>query len=488
MFKKNGKIVSSVFIVSLILFFVSCQTAGKVNYSKPSKVPVDPGVSINAPGSGVMLQGYNWNSTKEALGGWYDVILSKSNDIKDTYEYVWFPPPTDSVDQQGYLPRRLNSLNSAYGDVGTLKQAIAAIKPAKALADVVINHRCGSTSWGDFTDPSFGTIKGQNYEAIASNDEGFTSSKTDPMNGNSSRGGADSGESYAAGRDLDHENAIVQKEIVEWMNNVLKEVGFVGFRYDFVKGFDGKYIGYYNRNADIEFSVGEYWPTLGFSSISPSTWNNKIYNWIEQTGSSYKGYGDSKAETGFQSHAFDFSLKGIINSVFGNKTYDAVNKNYYLLASEDTLMHKAPEWAVTFVDNHDTGSTQGHWFVDSVDVGNAYAFILTHPGMPCVAWQHYFSGNGSQYLGDTIVPGTSLTYRQHIDYLINLRKAVGIEFDSPIEILEASDNCYAARISGKQEGSGELVVVIGDGYTPTMEGYVGVKPVYYGSDFRIWRK
>ena len=36
--------------------------------------------------------------------------------------------------------------------------------------------------------------------------------------------------------------------------------------------------------------------------------------------------------------------------------------------------------AVTFVDNHDTGSSQNHWPFPPTMVGLGYAYILTHPG------------------------------------------------------------------------------------------------------------
>ena len=156
-------------------------------------------------------------------------------------------------------------------------------------------------------------------------------------------------------------------------------------------------------------------------------------------------------------------------------------------------MKSQPNDAVTFVDNHDTGSTQKHWFLDPADVGTAYSFILTHPGFPCVAWQHYFTAAESghagdlQYIGDTTVPGTSKTYRQHIDYLIDLRKTCGIEYDSPLEVLKAENSVYAAKITGK---SGELVVVIGtEGvYAPSGVGYDNNHAVYGGTNFTIWHK
>lgn len=39
-----------------------------------------------------------------------------------------------------------------------------------------------------------------------------------------------------------------------------------------------------------------------------------------------------------------------------------------------------PNRAVSFIDNHDTGSTQNHWPFPSDQVAAGYAYILTHPG------------------------------------------------------------------------------------------------------------
>lgn len=460
------------------------------------------------PKSGVMIQVFNWASAPRgeyaqgkpyndehpnpAWGKWYNVIKDRAPDIKDKFAYAWFPPPgkCSSDSPEGYGPTQINDLNNYYGTEAQLKTAISALSPCKAVADIVINHRGGSTSWGDFTNPDWGVVKGVNYKAICSDDEGFTSEPL--LMGqvpNEMRGALDSGEKYGASRDLDHTNPAVQQGITDWMNGVLAPAGFVGWRYDFVKGFDGKYVGQYNRDTLAEFSVGENWPTGGFNISNPDDWGNKIKNWVQST----------EEDGGTRSRAFDFALKGIMNTVFGSGNTDnpsaanIPNKNYGLLANPASLLQSSAKDAVTFVDNHDTGSTQKHWFLDPADVGTAYAFILTHPGFPCVAWQHYFTAAESghagdlQYIGDTTVPGTSKTYRQHIDYLIDLRKTCGIEYDSPLEVLKAENSVYAAKITGK---SGELVVVIGtEGvYAPSGPGYDGKHAVYGGENFTIWQK
>ena len=268
------------------------------------------------------------------------------------------------------------------------------------------------------------------------------------------------------------------------MNSVLKRAGFVGWRYDYVKGFAGDYVGYYNAMTDAAFFVGEYWPDDG-------NWTTLINNWISATENSVNG------QAGKKSRAFDFVLKSNLNNAFGwtksgSDVYeDGVTPsgdywNMALLADSSTLMRSNPSAAITFVDNHDTGSTQQHWELSWYDVPVAYAYILTHPGMPCVASQHYFAETGWQYRGAETVPGTTKTMKEHIDYLIQLRQDLGIEYDDTVEVLASSKTNYVAKIAGTH---GEIIVKIGgDAYTPTGTGYTGNYPIYSGTNFAIWQK
>ena len=453
--------------------------------------------------SGVMLQGFNWGSAPRTAsshwGKWYNVMLNNADTIGDKFSYVWCPPPSkcDTASSEGYCPTELNVLDNCYGTANELKQMIQAISPAKAIADIVVNHRSGSTSWGDFTNPDWGVVKGSKYGAICSNDEGFTK-EPDLMGKATVKGASDTGEGYEASRDVDHTNTTVQQGIVDWMNDVLKLAGFVGWRYDYVKGFDGKYVGQYNAGSNAEFSVGEYWPTAGYNSGNPSAWGNEIKNWISETASN----------GGQKSKAFDFALKGAMNSIFGCTWFDenwnggssGASNNYGLLADSSNLVISQPADAVTFVENHDTGSTQNHWALNTNAVGIAYAFILTHPGYPCVAWQHYFtyaeSGSydseyyskikaSTTYIANNIVPGTSSTYREHIDYLIDLRNRVGIEYDDKVVTTGTTSSCYVGEIVGN---NGTLLVKIGNVTAATGEGYAGNNPIYSGTNFAIWEK
>lgn len=467
--KTLGKMMIAFASLSFLAGFISCSVSDAADDFAASSIGTESsrsGISESVSSSSgedkttVMLQGFNWASPN---GSWYSTISANASAIKNTFDYVWFPPASASCDTNGYLPTQLNNLNSNYGTETALKNAIQAIKPAKAIADIVINHRCGSTSWGDFTNPKWN----DDYYSICSNDEGFYSSNS-PMYGSSRKGNADTGEGYSAGRDLDHTNYDVQKGIVKWMNEVLKSAGFAGWRYDFVKGYSGYYVGKYNKETNAAFSVGEYWPSAGFSPNNSYAWRSEIENWINAT-----------ASGGYKTRAFDFVLKGNLNYAFGYKGNEGL-WDMTRLADSNNIFRCNPSYAVTFVDNHDTGSTQGHWPIDSGDLGPAYAFILTHPGVPCVAYQHYFSGSGSQYLGNTTVYGTSNTLQNHIKKLINIRKTYGICYDSNIQVLYSSRTLYAARIDGTKAS---IVVAIGGDSYSAPSGY---SLIYSGTNFKIY--
>ncbi len=407
---------------------------------------------------GVMLQGFHWGSASDAKT-WYSIIRTNASDIKNTFEYVWFPPPsaTPSFSKQGYIPTDLNDLNSYYGSADELKLAISDISPAKAIADIVVNHRGGSVGWGQFENPRWDI----DYQSITSDDEGFTATGSDMKDWPGPKGALDYAlGGYAAARDLDHTNVNVQKGIETWMNSVLKDAGFMGWRYDYVKGFHGKYVGQYNKNTSAGFSVGEYWPTAGFDPLNTAPWSTSINAWVTQTAEN----------AGQSSRVFDFVLKGNFNYAFGYADATPANKDLWdmsRLAHTNNIFRSNPNDAVTFVDNHDTGSSQHHWELDPADVAIANVFILTHPGYPSVSWEHYFNN------------------KTHIQKLIQIRKDAKIKNTSAITVLAQTTTNYAAEITG-DDGHKIVVKIGGDLWSPTpnVNNYF---IVYSGTNFCIWK-
>tara|TARA_B100000745_G_scaffold135650_1_gene88659 strand:+ start:5347 stop:7317 length:1971 start_codon:yes stop_codon:yes gene_type:complete len=383
----------------------------------------------------VMMQGFHWHSWQSE---WWGIVGNLAGDVADAgIDMIWLPPATfaGSNGGAGYLPQEYFNYNSKYGSEAELRGAISALASnnVKIIGDIVINHRNGSTNWHDFKNPDWGTW------AITSGDECFepwnyswdgptpTTSCTDNME----RGNADTGGSYAAARDVDHENVTVQNDIIDFLNG-LKGLGFDGWRYDYVKGYAPWANRLYNNASDPYFSVGEHWTNMG----DPNDHRNGLQWWINGTDRT--------------SAAFDFTTKGLLNEILGwykeeNGGHTEFPGSWDFGRLKDFsgkpagLIGIEPRYAVTFVDNHDTGPSescdngQRHWAVECDKVMMAYAYILTHPGIPTVYWPHYFDWG----------------MKDDIKTLINIRKSNGIHSESSPNIREAKQGLYAATIEDK---------------------------------------
>ena len=77
---------------------------------------------------------------------------------------------------------------------------------------------------------------------------------------------------------------------------------------------------------------------------------------------------------------FDFTTKGILNAAVEGELWRLIDAQ----GKAPGVIGWWPAKAVTFVDNHDTGSTQAMWPFPSDKVMQGYAYILTHPGIPCI--------------------------------------------------------------------------------------------------------
>ena len=83
-------------------------------------------------------------------------------------------------------------------------------------------------------------------------------------------------------------------------------------------------------------------------------------------------------------------------------------------------------------------NTHTHERIPEVHTPAAYAYILTHPGVPAVLWEHV-SGSRSSVL------------REAVGQLIAVRQRNGIHACSKLEILAAESDLYVARINDRYE-------------------------------------
>lgn len=386
-------------------------------------VPPPIGELHNGSPTDVLLQGFHYASFKSSATSWYSILAANAAAIRGApFDAVWLPPPSACADGEGYLPTRWLVFDSSYGSAAELGAAIAALGPVRAIADVVVNHRCGvATSGADFADPAFPVQSA----AVCHDDECGCGT-----------GALDTGEPQAAARDLDHTNADVQAAIVGYLGR-LKELGFAGWRYDEARGYAGSYVGLYNDRTTPYLSVGEYWDGD----------RQNVMNWIDATRGS--------------SMAFDFPTRAQLKAVLAARQFWSLNAG----GKPPGAIGWWPAMSVTFLENHDTDRDSQHpdEFGTGDQVLQGYAYLLTHPGIPCVFWVHFFD------YGPDI--------QSKIKTLIAIRKARGVTRTSVVDIVAADDAKYAAIVDGK------VAVKIGPGsWDPGPGWHVATD----GNDYAVW--
>ena len=402
-----------------------------------------------AAGNGfeILLQGFNWDA-HGVKPNWYKTLSTQVPAIAAAgFTSVWLPPATNSVSAQGYLPRDLYDLNSSYGDEGALRQLLRELKDAglKSVADIVINHRCAHSQkngkWNQF-----GGRLAWDESAICRGNEEYGGT-----------GAPSSGEPYPAAPNIDHSNERVRAGLREWLLH-MRSVGFDGWRFDYVKGYKGEFTRKYIDGSVPALAFGEYWDactyTGGVLDYNQDAHRQRIVNWCDATGGT--------------AAAFDFTTKGLLQEAVGRVEY------WRLVDSRGRMPGFAGMWAtraITFIENHDTGPPLAHWPFPASELAQGYAYILTHPGTPCIFWDHW---EGSKHPG----------LRDIIQQLIAVRKQAKLSSKCTIVVLRAAADVYAAIVDGK------IVVKIGGGnYSPNSVKLENKQweRVVSGQNFAVWK-
>ncbi|KAH7435067.1 hypothetical protein KP509_06G047800 [Ceratopteris richardii] len=356
-------------------------------------------------GQEIVFQGFNWESWRMK---WYQDLAPKASDLSSSgITTIWFPPPTHSVSPQGYMPGDLYNLNSAYGTKEELKNAIEEMHNhgIKVLGDVVLNHRCAQHKGPNGVWNVFGGKLAWGPEAIVRDDPNFQG-----------KGNPSSGDIFHAAPNIDHSQDFVRRDIIEWMQWLRTEIGYDGWRLDFVRGFWGGYVKEYITATKPVFAIGEYWDSLAYEggncSYNQDAHRQRIVNWINAAGGT--------------SSAFDVTTKGILHSALHNEYWRLIDPQ----GKPPGVMGWWPSRAVTFLENHDTGSTQGHWPFPRHKLMQGYAYILTHPGTPVIFYDHFYD----------------FGLHDQIAELIAVRKRTGIHCRSTVKIFHATNQGYVAKI------------------------------------------
>ena len=394
-------------------------------------------LSLSAQGwpaqyEGVMLQGFYWDSFSQSQ--WVK-LEKQADELSQYFSLVWLPQSADcggtsmGYDDLYWFP---GHYNSSFGSEAELRSLIQTFKSKGigTIADVVINHRKNVSNWVDFPKE---TYNGVTYELkstdICGNDDGGATKQWATQNGYT-LGNNDTGEGWDGMRDLDHKSENVQTNVKAYLKMLLNDLGYTGFRYDMVKGYSASYTKMYNEDAQpqfSQFSVGECWDGT-----------NTIKNWIEGTGKT--------------SAAFDFQFRYTVRNAANNGDWRKLiqqNDGNWPLISSSYNNGAYKQWAVTFVENHDT-EKRSNAAQDPLkkDTLAANAYLLAMPGTPCVFFTHW------------------IDCKQSIKAMIDVRRFAGIQNTGNYNMLQANNAKYAAFSS--QGSKSNLLVVVGQTnmYTP----------------------
>ena len=407
--------------------------------------------SVNAQGwpkdyGGVMLQGFYWDSFADSQ---WSYLEEQADDISRYFSLVWIPQSgncNSSYNQMGYMPVYYFDHNSSFGTEAQLRSMIKAYndRGTGIIADVVINHRNNLGAGGSWVDYPAETYKGETYQMLSTdivkNDDGNKTLDWATKNGLSLSQNNDTGEGWDGCRDLDHKSENVNKVIKAYLDYLINDLGYTGFRYDMVKGYSASFTADYNTAAKPQFSVGEYWDS-----------SSNIKRWIDGT----------KVDDVPASGAFDFQFRYRVRDA-------AASNDWSKLAGSTSdqagypLIYQAgySQYAITFVENHDTQYRSASEPLDPLkgDTLAANAYMLAMPGTPCVFYKHW------------------LTQKKALKLMISARQQAGITNTSSYEVSKKYSTAYAVTVTGTK---GKLICVVGsnsqtfncpEGFTEILSG------------------
>jgi alpha-amylase len=324
----------------------------------------------------VMLQAFYWDCPareKKDYNWWSFVAEHIPALAKSGFDAVWLPPVSKAAETRSmgydpydyFDPGDLDQKGGTKTWFGNRAELAALIGKAHdnhiaCYADMVISHNSGGDE--EETNPLDGQKRWTKFRPKSGRFPRdwncFHPSRYEVML---------EGELFAGFPHLCHRNPLVYTSMLEYAQLMIEELGFDGFRFDFVKGYGAwivraiaRYRYVKDGNEFSPFVVGEYWE--GGESIE---------QWLAKVNS----FSDNQVA------AFDFPLRYQLKDVCDTFNYDLRK-----LTRDGAIVNDRPRKTVTFVDNHDM---DGNMIVN--DKMLAYSYILVHEGYPSVFWYDYYN-------------------------------------------------------------------------------------------------
>ncbi len=357
--KKHPNLFNQLFIalVLVLILAVSCSKDNLVVDTVNNQDVTQNGLNeaqLKLGGGSIMMQAFYWDVP--AGGSWWDTLSTKVDDWSAAgINAIWLPPVSKAHNgsfSMGYDPfdyfdfgeyDQMGSVETRFGSKTELKKLVSTAHQngLQVYADIVINHNSGgATEANPYTQTNTWTVfnpaSGLFYRSasdfhpndIKQNDSGV----------------------FGGYPDLCHYHTYVQDWLWKQSYSVAQyyknEMGFDGWRFDYVKGFEPWVVREWTNTVG-GFSVGELWD----SNVDYLDW------WATEANSS----------------VFDFACYYAMNDAFDGNDLTKLNN--------DMMWKRNPFKAVTFVTNHDTDEIWSKML--------AYAYILTHEGYPCMFYSDY---------------------------------------------------------------------------------------------------
>lgn len=329
------------------------------------------------------MQAFYWDCPKHEAKEfqWWNFLHQKIPELHNAgFTALWLPPATKAANlfgamSMGYDPYDFYDLGEfdQRGHIptwfGTRSELERLIKTAhvyhmQVYADMVLNHTNGADE--EEVNPIDGKKRWTKYHPASNK---FTRDWTCYHPSIFERY---DNEAFMGMPDLCQRNPDVYKSLMEYARWLIEDIGFDGFRCDFVKGYGVWLINaimerLYSKSDNSRFSpfgVGEYWSDT-----------DSVTRWLHETNS----FTDNPIT------AFDFSLRGRLKELCDNDDFSLKT-----LTQPGTLITDGlSSSAVSFVENHDI--VRDNPIINEKML--AYAYILTHEGYPCVFWQDYYNWN-----------------------------------------------------------------------------------------------
>jgi len=326
-----------------------------------------------------IMQAFYWDCPREDKRefDWWNHVREKVATLAPLgFTALWLPPAHKAANisgpSMGYDPYDYYDLgefdqkNWAKTWFGSKQELLNLIRTAhdhgmSVIADMVINHNSGAD--GTEVNP----ITGQTRWTLFQPKSGKFARNWECFHPNMYESWDES--AFGDMPDLSHRNPYVFGEVLKLARWLVEEIGFDGFRYDFVKGYGAMTVTAiqeyrYMRDGKpfMPYGIAEHWDSA-----------RAIEHWVNVTNFSNQNPVD----------AFDFPLREMLKALCDQYGFSLRN-----LATWETLLQKQPQTTVTFVENHDLRD-EGRPIVN--DKLLAYSYILTHEGYPCVFWKDYYN-------------------------------------------------------------------------------------------------